>query len=29
MARRNIEFDEKEAKILEYIFEESKKWRKE
>ncbi len=29
MARRNVEFDEKEAKILEHIFEESKKWRKE
>lgn len=29
MARRNVEFDEKEAAILEYIFEESKKWRKE
>ncbi|OOG68902.1 GlmU family protein [Flavobacterium sp. A45] len=29
MSRRNIEFDEKEAAILEHIFEESKKWRKE
>ncbi len=29
MSRRNIEFDEKEAKILEHVFEESKKWRKE
>lgn len=28
MSRRNIEFDEKEAAILEHIFEESKKWRK-
>ena len=28
MGRRNIEFDEKEAAILEYIFEETKKWRK-
>lgn len=28
MSRRNVEFDEKEAAILEYIFEESKKWRK-
>jgi UDP-N-acetylglucosamine diphosphorylase/glucosamine-1-phosphate N-acetyltransferase len=28
MARRNVEFDEREAAILEYIFEESKKWRK-
>jgi UDP-N-acetylglucosamine diphosphorylase/glucosamine-1-phosphate N-acetyltransferase len=29
MSRRNIEFDEKEAAILEYVFQESKKWRKE
>jgi len=29
MSRRNVEFDEKEAAILEHIFEESKKWRKE
>lgn len=29
MSRRNVEFDEKEARILEHIFEESKKWRKE
>lgn len=29
MARRNVEFDEKEARILEHIFEESKKYRKE
>ncbi|PZX92892.1 glucose-1-phosphate thymidylyltransferase [Flavobacterium aquariorum] len=28
MSRRNVEFDEKEAAILEHIFEESKKWRK-
>jgi UDP-N-acetylglucosamine diphosphorylase/glucosamine-1-phosphate N-acetyltransferase len=28
MARRNVEFDEREAAILEHIFEESKKWRK-
>lgn len=28
MGRRNIEFDEKEAAILEHIFEETKKWRK-
>jgi UDP-N-acetylglucosamine diphosphorylase/glucosamine-1-phosphate N-acetyltransferase len=27
MSRRNIEFDEKEAAILEHVFEESKKWR--
>jgi UDP-N-acetylglucosamine diphosphorylase/glucosamine-1-phosphate N-acetyltransferase len=27
MARRNIEFDEKEARILEHIFEETKKYR--
>lgn len=29
MSRRGVEFDEKEAAILEYIFEETKKWRKE
>lgn len=28
MSRRNIEFDEKEARILEHVFEETKKWRK-
>lgn len=28
MGRRNIEFDETEAAILEHIFEETKKWRK-
>jgi len=28
MARRNVEFDEKEAAILEHVFEETKKWRK-
>ncbi|KRD07282.1 glucose-1-phosphate thymidylyltransferase [Flavobacterium sp. Root901] len=28
MSRRNIEFDETEASILEHIFEETKKWRK-
>ncbi|WP_276381929.1 GlmU family protein [Flavobacterium sp. H4147] len=28
MSRRNIEFDETEAAILEHIFEETKKWRK-
>jgi len=28
MGRRNIEFDEVEASILEHIFEETKKWRK-
>ncbi len=28
MARRNVEFDEKEAKILEHVFELTKKWRK-
>jgi len=28
MSRRNIDFDEKEAKILEHVFEETKKWRK-
>ncbi len=28
MARRSIEFDEKEAKILEHVFELTKKWRK-
>ncbi|MFV8379458.1 GlmU family protein [Flavobacterium sp. LB3R33] len=29
MSRRNVEFDEREAAILEYVFEETKKWRKE
>ena len=29
MARRHVEFDEIEAKILEHVFEETKKWRKE
>ncbi len=29
MSRRNVEFDEKEQAILEYVFEETKKWRKE
>ena len=29
MSRRNVDFDEREAAILEYVFEESKKWRKE
>ncbi|MCL6462658.1 MAG: GlmU family protein [Flavobacterium micromati] len=29
MSRRGIEFDEREAAILEHVFEESKKWRKE
>jgi UDP-N-acetylglucosamine diphosphorylase/glucosamine-1-phosphate N-acetyltransferase len=29
MARRNVVFDEKEAAILEHVFEETKKWRKE
>ena len=28
MSRRNIDFDEKEQQILEYVFEETKKWRK-
>lgn len=28
MSRRNIEFDATEAAIMEYIFEETKKWRK-
>ena len=28
MSRRNVEFDEKEASILEHVFEETKKWRK-
>lgn len=28
MSRRNVEFDEREATILEHIFEETKKWRK-
>jgi UDP-N-acetylglucosamine diphosphorylase/glucosamine-1-phosphate N-acetyltransferase len=29
MSRRNVDFDEKESAILEHVFEESKKWRKE
>jgi len=29
MSRRNVDFDEKEARILEHVFEESKQWRKE
>jgi len=29
MSRRNVDFDEKEAQILEHVFELSKKWRKE
>jgi UDP-N-acetylglucosamine diphosphorylase/glucosamine-1-phosphate N-acetyltransferase len=29
MSRRNVEFDDREAAILEHVFEESKKWRKE
>ncbi|HEY0046116.1 MAG TPA: GlmU family protein [Flavobacterium sp.] len=29
MSRRNVDFDEKEAAILEHVFEETKKWRKE
>lgn len=29
MKRRNVDFDEKEAAILEHVFEETKKWRKE
>ena len=29
MSRRNVEFDEREAAILEHVFEETKKWRKE
>ena len=29
MSRRNVEFDEKEKSILEHVFEETKKWRKE
>jgi len=29
MSRRNVEFDEKEQTILEHVFEETKKWRKE
>jgi UDP-N-acetylglucosamine diphosphorylase/glucosamine-1-phosphate N-acetyltransferase len=29
MSRRNMEFDEKEVAILEHVFEETKKWRKE
>ena len=29
MSRRNIEFDEKEAAILQHVFDETKIWRKE
>ena len=29
MMRRNVEFDEKESRILGHVFEETKKWRKE
>jgi len=29
MSRRNVEFDEKESRILEHVFEVTKKWRKE
>jgi UDP-N-acetylglucosamine diphosphorylase/glucosamine-1-phosphate N-acetyltransferase len=29
MSRRNVVFDEKESRILEHVFEETKKWRKE
>lgn len=29
MARRNVEFSEEDAKILEHVFEETKKYRKE
>jgi UDP-N-acetylglucosamine diphosphorylase/glucosamine-1-phosphate N-acetyltransferase len=29
MSRRGVDFDEKEAAILEHVFEETKKWRKE
>jgi len=29
MSRRHVEFDEQEAAILEHVFEETKKWRKE
>ena len=29
MSRRNVDFDEREAAILEHVFEETKKWRKE
>ncbi len=28
MSRRNVDFDEKEAAILEHVFEQTKKWRK-
>jgi hypothetical protein len=28
MGRRNVDFDEKEAAILEHVFAESKKWRR-
>ncbi len=27
MARRGVEFDDKEARILEHVFELTKKWR--
>ena len=29
MSRRHVEFDETEAAILEHVFEETRKWRKE
>jgi hypothetical protein len=29
MARRNVQFSEEDAKILEHVFEETKKYRKE
>jgi hypothetical protein len=29
MSRRDVEFDQKEQAILEHVFEETKKWRKE
>jgi len=29
MSRRHVDFDEKEARILEHVFEETKVWRKE
>lgn len=29
MSRRNVDFDERESAILEHVFEETKKWRKE
>jgi hypothetical protein len=28
MSRRNVDFDEKEQRILEHVFEDTKKWRK-